>query len=104
MNGCTFGIGSKTGDGTVMVTHANKASSANQSVDKFYQTVGAHGSNKVSMMTPSMYRHMALGLTATTFGIRTNKGWKFYFQSYRADSGIFRCYGVMPIPTNQFAA
>lgn len=103
MNGCTFGIGSATGDGTVLVTHANKASSKTQGVDQFDQTVGAHGSNKVSMMTPSMYRSMSPGLTATTFGIRTSKGWKFYFQSYRSENGIFRCYGVMPIPTNQFA-
>lgn len=103
MNGCTFGIGSDSGDGTVMVTHANKASSKTQANDQFQQTVEAHGSNKVSMMTPSLYRSMSPGLTATTFGIRTSKGWKFYFQSYRAESGIFRSYGVMPIPANQFS-
>jgi hypothetical protein len=54
-------------------------------------------------MDPALYRSMSPGLTATTFGIRTARGWKFYFQSYRAESGIFRCYGVMPIPTQQFS-
>ena len=97
MNGCTFGIGQPADDGTVLVSHAN---TGGETVAQRSQTIGIHSEhNSVlrSVLEPALYRRMADRLTASTFGIKTGGGWKFYFQLYRPESGVFKCYGTFPI-------
>lgn len=103
MNGCTFGIGSKTSDGTVVVTHANTGGQTGQQQTQTFDTHAQQNSTLTSILEPALYRHMATGLTATTFGIKTSKGWKFYFQLFKTQNGIFKCFGTFPVPTQQFS-
>jgi hypothetical protein len=114
MNGCTFGIGSPTSCGDVLVSHANSPKGENEQL-KSTQSLFNNGGGTTGILEPSLYRmgggslgnSRETGLTingmntATTFGIRdrkTNK-WKFYFQSYRASQTLLYA-GVLPVLTN----
>ena len=101
MNGCTFGVGQTASDGTVIVTHANKGG---KTIDQQQQTFTTHGTKDVSMMEPALYRRAGRNMNATTFGIRVNGKWKFYFQSYSVSSGVYTLVGVFPVPVQQFSS
>lgn len=102
MNGCTFGIGTPNSYGDVIVSHSNRASDSNQSETQRDITLGGHRNQQVTMLEPSLYRP-APKMTCTTFGIRTDRGWKFYFQSYRPNGGTFDYFGAMPIATQNMS-
>lgn len=99
MNGCTFGIGAPSSDGSVIVSHSNRASDRNQAETQREITLGGHKNRAVAMLEPSMYR-IAPRMTCTTFGIRSGRTWKFYFQSYMPSGSSWEHYGVPEIKTN----
>jgi hypothetical protein len=97
MNGCTFGIGSPTTDGSVLVSHANmavplvptpetKALGAglvplgDQAERQLEVARALHGPG-ANYLTPDMYRHEHANVTL--IGGRTSTGaWKFYYQRW----------------------
>lgn len=108
MNGCTFGIGSRTTDGAVMVSHGNakgqipkggsqqETLSAQHDLQKGWAEA-LHG-DSVTMLQPASYRPTGSKQVATTFGLRTADGWKFYYQSYDIPGGgRMDLKGVHPI-------
>lgn len=99
MNGCTFGIGKPGSDGSVIVSHSNRASDPNQAETQRRITLDSHKNRQVTMLEPSMYRPVER-MTCTTFGIRAGRQWKFYFQSYRPNGSTWELYGVPEIKTN----
>ncbi|MEZ5670357.1 MAG: hypothetical protein R3F55_23585 [Alphaproteobacteria bacterium] len=125
MNGCTFGIGSKAPDGTVLVAHANAKGQFSGAVDAFEKRVGRgisqverselQSAHQVSMLTgayaslgfqgsvgfldPGAYRGGGV-CNATTVGYRCGNEWNFAFQSLRTSSGVTSIVGVFPVVTN----
>lgn len=107
MNGCTFGIGSKSPNGTVMVSHGNakgqvpkgsqqETLSAQHAKQKEWAEA-MHG-DTVTMLQPASYRPTGSKQVATTFGLKTADGWKFYYQSYDIPGGgRIDLKGVHPI-------
>jgi hypothetical protein len=95
MNGCTFGVGPNVG-GQVTVAHANSGGATGLQRAQVAGVVGPLAGAKV--LEPAAYRHLAPGLTATTFGVRTGANWNFYFQSYKSvGAPAYQTFGVMPI-------
>ena len=97
MNGCTFGVGRAAPDGSVRVSHAN---TGGDTAAQRNQTWTEHGNHNVSMLEPALYRRLGNGmnLNITTFGIRSGRAWKFYFQLFEARPGrVFVLHGVFPI-------
>lgn len=91
MDGCTFGVGSPSPDGAVLVMHANasdygKESIENQAEVQRTQISLTAGATPMKMLAPKDYRiEMGMGtLSSTTIGIRnTGDGkWSFYSQIY----------------------
>lgn len=96
MNGCTFGIGSPTGDGSVLVSHGNMAELEGTDEDptgdqferqlKVGQQFHGHGT---TFLTPEMYRRKHANVTMV--GMRIKGKWKFFYQRYIAvGGGTFR--------------
>jgi hypothetical protein len=109
MNGCTFGIGSPTPSGEILVSHCNiqkdtGTQSGNQR-DKTLKVYRALNQNVDGMLETSMYRQGGRDYatnTATTFGLRdplTNK-WTFYFQAFKNGFDKVVYHGVFPVKTN----
>jgi hypothetical protein len=98
MDGCSFGIGSQTGDGACQVGHANEGSFG----ARYEDTFGIDGArqfqrseqenrlkhllgNDISVINPLHYmsdHDGALVLKSTTFGYRNGMTWEFYTQKY----------------------
>lgn len=125
MNGCTFGIGSKAPDGTVLVSHANakgltsgiiqeaekksgrpltlenksaiQAEYQSTMIASTYSVKGFNGS--IGFMSPGSYR-IDDKTNATTVGYKNNGDWDFCFQSRRTESGVVSLVGVFPVTTN----
>lgn len=85
MDGCTFSVGRPTPEGDVMVSHGNakglQEGGNSQSERQRNFALQLHG-NVNSMLEPELYRSNG-DEVATTFGIRVNSAWKFYYQSYK---------------------
>jgi hypothetical protein len=107
MNGCSLGFGSQTGDGTCLVSHANKSSEgANGRVAQKQAQQGqlqsVFGTNSYDVIEPDSYQgttHGNFTLQATNFGKNENGTWKFYTHKWMASGGnggvILNC-GVAP--------
>lgn len=108
MNGCTFGIGSPTSDGSILVTHCNtRTNTENGLLDGDQQNrqrtlaLAFHGSN-TGLFEPSSYRKNKEN--ATTFGIRSKGEWQFYYQSYSySGNQKYQIHGVYPIKLTKFS-
>src|ERR1700722_12740745 len=98
MDGCSFGIGQSTTDGSVIVSHVNSArldtAKSKDAMIKDQRTQlkdflnGCGGVAK--LFEPGDYRSRKTGffssetgLCTTTFGVRGSSGWKFYAHRYR---------------------
>ena len=109
MDGCTFGVGSKTLAGGVLITHANatgvhkgvkgdEGTSLNIATQKEWtqRDLGADS----TLLEPSKYRPAGAQI-ANTFGLRDSKGWSFYYQAYRrlakSHPTPYELIGVKPI-------
>jgi hypothetical protein len=108
MNGCTFGIGMAAPDGTVLVTHANTGGQAAPQRQQVTGEMQRHGAALDGMLEPSLYRNFAPGrnMIISTFGVRANGGWKFYYQLYEkigATGRNFKIHGVFPVLTQSIA-
>ena len=107
MNGCTFGIGSPTPDGSVLVTHSNAhgnleggGEGVSQAMRQRALARAFHRPN-VSLFEPDSYRKG--NRNVTTFGIRTKGAWQFYYQAYEsAGGGSFRVYEAKKVKLTQF--
>ena len=119
MNGCTFGIGIPSPDGSSqVVTHGNAAGSAGMAglsaktsqaavtaVQTSLQYSGAKQALGVGAQVFEPEHYRVDGKQSITFGWRTaTHGWRFYFLSYRRQYGIVTNYGVNPVQTNQITA
>ncbi len=102
MNGCTFGIGTQSTDGTVIVSHCNRASVEKQRHVQMTDVSKGHGKDNLQgVLNPAIYR-VADRMSATTFGIRVKGKWKFYFQSWRSvDMTTIETFGVFEVPLTQ---
>jgi len=88
MDGCSFGIGSRTPDGTCLVSHSNqnqfetkdsKAEMISKQKGALRGLLGA----KAKLFQPKDYRSIGTfkkthGVSAATFGVCDNRKWKFY--------------------------
>lgn len=111
MNGCTLGFGSQTGDGTCLVSHANKASAAStggrvgQRDAQSEQLRQRFGDVGFSMIQPDSYQltsHGGTQFVATNFGKNVNGTWKFYTHRYMdsgGTGGVILHGGVKPAVT-----
>lgn len=85
MDGCTFAVGSALRDGSRYVCHINSGGDQGRQRD-----MADHDDNPMAgdfrrrLFEPSDYRRVAIKnkieTQATTFGIRSTNGWKFYSQ------------------------
>ena len=98
MDGCSLGIGSRTGNGEVLVFHANSAAgNTTQAMMQTAQTAQLQGAfnTEVAAITaslnPSDYLTSKRGTNyaATTFGVRDagNQVWHFYTQRFSIETG-----------------
>jgi len=99
MNGCTLGIGSQSGDGSCLITHANNRAvgtaqgPAAQAAAQLQQIGGVFaGSAGYSVLTPQGYRQDSggdLSWSATNFGVSNGANWVFHTHKYlqRNDGG-----------------
>ena len=84
MDGCTLGIGSQTGDGTCLVSHANMISEGGgeaQRSGQEGQLRGVFGGQGFRMIQPASYALKSTGdsgFKATNFGINNNGTWSFF--------------------------
>ncbi len=102
MDGCSFGIGIPGKDGTVMVSHSNAkghGSDEENHLAQQKQLIEVFDKNPFTqMLEPSNYRKGGDGTSITTFGMRENGEWKFYFQKWKKlSSRKFQTSGVEPI-------
>ncbi|WNB75611.1 hypothetical protein [Methylomonas koyamae] len=101
MNGCTFGIGSQADDGTVMVTHGNMNSSGLG--EEYGEAVDSLMGSGTLYITPHMYARKSADETRknlTTFGIRINGTWNFFYQKYEIlGPGQIKHLGLFPFKT-----
>lgn len=99
LNGCTFGVGKATGDGSVRVSHANTGGNTQAQRDQTFGELGGNV-NIATMLEPAMYRRIGapMNLNATVFGIRDAGAWKFHFQLYSVAGGQYTLHGVFPFP------
>ncbi len=102
MNGCSFGIGSATGDGSRLVGHANlKSTPGGRSTQNKVLKVGKMTEGLVD---PDIYMSLAGNdpVLVTTFGVRdpSTKSWSFYYQLSTSATGtqlIKTLIGVYPV-------
>ncbi|MES2068887.1 MAG: hypothetical protein V4488_00965 [Pseudomonadota bacterium] len=90
MTGCTFGVGSPTPGGEVLVSHSNAKSGKDmtQTQRQFAYTEGLHGEHLAKALEPDAYRPDGQEI-ATTFGVRTSRKWKFFYLSYQVVKASF---------------
>lgn len=120
MDGCSFGIGSATPDGSRAVFHANSATVGDQArgtdptkqkkVQKGLKAQTKHQAKVLSHMhiaggnviDPSFYGGgleqtggaYTVKFKSTTFGLRTNTGWTFYTLKYRRAGRSIEHHGL----------
>ena len=88
MDGCSFGIGSRTPDGTCLVSHSNQnqfetPDSKDEMISKQKGALRGLLGSKAKLFQPKDYRSVGTfkkthGVSAATFGVCENKKWKFY--------------------------
>jgi len=86
MDGCTFGVGSRTPDGEVLVSHGNAAGltegGTTQAERQRNFASELHGGSVAQILEPGTYRPSGERV-ATTFGVRLNGNWSFYYLNYK---------------------
>ena len=99
MNGCTLGVGPLLSDGTHRVAHSNVGGQSGAQRQSIGTLMGRPNLSGVRLMEPQLYRRGAANTNATTFGIRENGAWRFFFQLYEMlGNGVIRLHGVFPVP------
>jgi hypothetical protein len=110
MDGCTLGIGSQSGDGGCLVSHANLKSAGGgegQRSGQETQLRGLFGEESFRMVQPGSYMYTTggtKGFKATNFGVNINGTWKFYTHKWMLSGGSSGsyinggCFPARPIP------
>ena len=100
MNGCSFGIGSKQADGSRLVGHSNMKGQPD------YRNQQNKSLNVTKMneakVDPNVYMNIAGNdpVLVTTFGVRNDKEWSFYYQITTMATGMVlgkTLIGVYPV-------
>jgi hypothetical protein len=101
MDGCSFGIGHASNNGSVIVSHVNSAKlDTKNSKDAMVLDQRGQLENFLKgrggvakLFEPGDYRSRRTGffswetgLCSTTFGVRSSSGWKFYSHRYRGNA------------------
>ncbi len=93
MDGCSFGIGSVASDGTQIVSHSNKnqyetPDSKAEMISRQKGSLRRLLGPKAKVFEPGGYRSIGktAGVSALTFGVRSNGRWKFYAHRFRQDT------------------
>lgn len=106
MDGCTLGIGSQSGDGSVLVAHANRRSEGAGSPMRAAQRNDLESKiRKVSLVQPRDYawdpergEDNTQEIKITVFGWRDGGRWTFMYQKYRKTPfNNYSNMGVFPI-------
>ena len=88
MDGCSFGIGGASPNGSVRVSHCNVAGKGKEQLTMLENFFSTRTRGLRTTFGRSSYR-FPVGNTAstmaTTFGIRVGNDWKFYSQVYAVD-------------------
>ena len=98
MDGCTLGVGSQSGDGGCLVSHANLKSAGGgeaQRSGQEGQLRGLFGDNSFRMVQPNSYMYTTggtKGFKATNFGVNTGGRWKFYTHMWMLSGGASGAY------------
>lgn len=93
MDGCTLGVGSQTGSGGCLVTHANSKQSGGgvtQVSDQHTQLRGVYDQNDFWSLNPNTYMDAMGGVhkfKGTNFGANQDGWWMFYTHRWMQLSG-----------------
>jgi hypothetical protein len=110
MDGCTLGVGSQSGDGGCLVSHANLKSAGGGEGQRFGQQEQLRtefADQSFRMLQPSSYMKTTDGTVrfkATNFGVNTNGTWKFYTHKWMLSGGKSGsyinggCKAARPVP------
>lgn len=87
MDGCTFGVGSASGNGSVRVSHCNSGGRGQEQLTMLEDFFSSRTRGLSRTLGPASYRFRSgtASTMATTFGIRVGNEWKFYSQVYMVD-------------------
>ena len=98
MDGCTFGVGSATPTGHVLVGHFNiQTVSGRADVQSMRESAKIMLGDNARLLEKTNYMKGNNSNITTTFGVRTNTRWKFYHQRYRPDGLSYKLVDVRPI-------
>jgi len=99
MDGCTFGVGSPTATGDVLVGHFNIQTVSGQAdVGAMRDTAKVMLGDNAKLLEKTKYMKGNNQNITTTFGVRNNNNrWKFYHQRYRPDGLSYKLVDVRPI-------
>ena len=106
MNGCTFTVGNPTANGEVLVSHGNQAGVKDgpgvplgSMVEKQTQLATAFHGAEATQLSPDTYRPTG-DENITTFAVRMNGDWNFFYQSYKSTGGgKLELLGLFPFKT-----
>jgi len=99
MDGCTFGVGSPTATGDVLVGHFNiQTVSGRADVGAMRDTAKIMLGNNARLLEKTKYMRGNNQIITTTFGAKNNQNrWKFYHQRYLPDGTSYKLVDVRPI-------
>ena len=99
MDGCTFGVGSATATGHVLVGHFNiQTVSGRADVGAMRDSAKIMLGDNARLLEKTRYMKGNNQNITTTFGVRNNNNrWKFYHQRYRPDGLSYKLVDVRPI-------
>lgn len=97
MDGCTFGVGSPTPTGDVLVAHINIQLNGRTDQKIMRDSAKVMLGDNCKLLEKSRYmKNQAMALT-TTFGVRKNNRWKFYHQRYRSNGNGYELIDVRSV-------
>jgi hypothetical protein len=102
MDGCTFGVGNASPQGSVRVSHCNQGGHGQQQLTILENFFSTRTRSLRSTFGPSSYRFQvgdSSSTMATTFGILVGTTWKFYSQVYIVNRSMrtLTFGGLLPI-------
>jgi hypothetical protein len=101
MDGCSFGIGSPSSNGSVRVSHCNAGGRGPEQMtmlENFFSTRTRGMRTAFGRSSYRFYVGDTASTMATTFGIRVGNEWKFYSQVYLVDRTAMTLTFVSLVP------
>lgn len=97
MDGCTFGVGSPTPTGDVLVSHLNIQLNGRTDEGIMRESAKIILGNNSRLLEKSRYMRGNNSIITTTFGVRRNNRWRFYHQRYLPNGIGYRLLDVRSI-------